>query len=356
MAVTPDWDWLADGVRLLGGTWNLVAPDLVHVDLAPDGWAQLEGRVLSPLFPPPPAPPRLWALTEEAWLAHPEAEWLLPGSGRLRQWANLAQDRAPALVARWMGGPTAALVPVLILLWRVETSGSGRLAWTLATTTRWPQGPAHVAPAPETPLWADWFRSGALQPTGPGRLPSGFREAFAVSLEALAGWLTPQAASWARDQRQRWDAERAQVEGYYRALALEQSDPGLEGHLQRHVDELERNLAPRLRARPLLALLLYLPPEAWDQLVEGGAAQGAQGAKNSSERAPHSGHARAADPMTTSNGRSHPEQSGRWHGVHHTGAQAPQKTVPQAHNPAQAGQSSRGHWQSLSSPGSRPHS
>ncbi|NMA71879.1 MAG: hypothetical protein GX961_08185, partial [Firmicutes bacterium] len=74
MAVTGDLGWLAQGVHLLGGRWQALEPDLIQVELPPEGWAQLEGRFLSPFFPPPPAPPRLWALTEEVWRAHPEAE------------------------------------------------------------------------------------------------------------------------------------------------------------------------------------------------------------------------------------------------------------------------------------------
>lgn len=357
MAVASDLHWLAQGVELLGGTWSPVAPpDLVQVDLPPDGWAQLEGRVFSPFFPPPPTPPRLWALTEAAWRSHPDAEWLLPGSGRLRQWANLAESKAPALVARWASDEAATLSPVLTLLWRVESNGSGSLAWTLATTTPWPQGPARVAPAAEVPPWAEWIRSGALEPARETTLPSGFRQAFDVTLQALARWLAPRVAGWARDQRQRWEAERAQVEAYYRAVALEKSDPELEAQLQRHVRELERNLAPRLRARPLLALLLYLPPEARERLLEEGPIQGTSGSTSSSASAPHSGQARGRDPARWTNGWSHPGQMGRSHAPHQAGAHPSQKTVPQVQDPAQAGQSNRGHWQSLNSPSSRPHS
>ena len=285
MAVTGDLGWLAQGVHLLGGRWQALEPDLIQVELPPKGWAQLEGRFLSPFFPPPPAPPRLWALTEEVWRAHPEAEWLLPGGRRLHQWTRLAEERARGLAARWVGAAPADLSPTLILLWRVTSSGSGRLAWTLATTTRWPEGPASVEAPKDDPVWATWAREGLLEPATPPARPRGFRRAFAVTLEALAHWLVPQVRSWARKQRERWEAERAQLEAYYRAVAQEKGDPSLDEELRRQVEELERNLAPRLRARPLLGLLLYLPEEAHAQLLPAEVTQGRSPAQSPSAAA-----------------------------------------------------------------------
>ncbi|HEY8530905.1 MAG TPA: hypothetical protein VIL08_01540 [Limnochorda sp.] len=356
MALTGSYEWLADGVRLLGGSIRPAAPDLIEVDLPPPSWAQLEGRVCSPFFPPPPVPPRLWALSEEAWRAHPEAEWLFPGSGRFQQWAHLAREKAPVLAARWAGSAASPLTPALILLWRVVTSGSGRLAWTLATTTRWPAGPAHVAPAQSSPLWAQWLRSGNLQPAPLDRPPLGFRQALAVTLEALAAWLAPHAVAWAREQGRRWEAERAQVEAYYRALASEQPEAGAAGHFERHLVELDRNLAPRLRARPLLALFLHVPPEALERLWEADT-QGEMAATSSPERVSQSGQngpsGTAARPAPA---RAHREQSGCLQDTQQPEAQPGQNTVPHPQGPAQAGQRRRGQRQRRSSPDSRPHS
>lgn len=363
MAVESDLaTWLADGVRLLGGAIRELSPGLVEVAMPPEGWAELEGRILSPFVPQPAAPPRAWALTEEAWQRTPEAEGLAPGSTRFRQWTDLARRRAPALVVRWVSRGPTTLAPVLHLLWRVESNGSGRLAWTLASTTILPAGPITARPAPIEPLWMPWMNAGHLTLENPGReAVRSYRQAFDLTVGELAGWLGPRASQWAREQRRRWEAERLQVDAYHRALLAEDPNESAREGMERHLKELERNLAPRLRARLLLGLLLYLPPEQASALLDpdaGGAGRsGSSEARSASERAPHSGQAPAEGGVRPgASARRQPSQVHLPQAVQEAEAQSPQSRAPQEQGPAQAGQRSLGQRQSRRRSDSRPHS
>ncbi|WP_144440399.1 hypothetical protein [Limnochorda pilosa] len=363
MAVIPTW--LQEGLPLLGGALRLLEPGLVEVTLPPEGLAELEEIVLSPFVPSPPSPPRVWALDDEGARRHPEAEWVAPGSARFRQWVELGRRRAPAAVARWLDGdPT--WVPVLELLWRVESNGSGRLAWTLASRALLPGGPVDVRVPEEEPPWLDWLRTGRLGAGSPPGAPRPrLREAVEATLRALANRLAPEAAGWAREQRTRWEAERRQVAAYHQALLREDPDGDGPAALERHLEELERSLAPRLRARPLLALLLYLPPGVARGLVRPEAGTiGSRDGSSSSERAAQSGQARAGTARpgaALSEGPAgmalpHAAQVGRPHAAQDPAAHRGQKAVPHAQGDAQPGQRSLGQRQRSRRSTSRPHS
>lgn len=348
--------WLADGVRLLGGRIQVIGPGLVQVVLPPDGWAELEGRILSPFFPPPPSPPRTWALTEEVWQRVPDAEWLAPGSGRFRQWSELARRRSPALVLHWVDEGSTSLAPVLCLLWKVESNGAGRHVWILASTTLLPEGPVAVGPSQEAPPWVAWMHEGKLAPASLDRRVRRFyRPAVDLTLQGLAGWLAPRAAAWAREQRARWEAERLQVAAHHQALFKEQGKESDREGLELHLKEMERSLAPRLRARPLLGLLLYLPPVQAGLLLDQthGTASATEAAA-SRERLAHSGQA-ASEGGAASRDLRQPSQIQPSQATQEAAAHARQRWTPQVHGPAQPGQRSLGQAHSRRRPDSRPH-
>lgn len=266
----------------LGAPLSLVAPGLYRTELSAAQLAEADGKRPPAVFfgPPREELTTLYLVFGEAEArAHPEAEWVLPGSDRFDRilssclrlgrasrfgvaWDDAFAEAPPALwwAARQPAGVVAPRLcwrPFVMVQFELQKNGVDQAPERLAAVVDAVSGAAYACGEPAA--WTAWTPADvAALPTEP--LPARITPADAMvqAEAALVADLLQRDDAWAHDLNLRLESELRGIKAFYRELARHREE-GLADEEARRLAEVRHRLAPRIDARARLLTLMWLP-------------------------------------------------------------------------------------------------